>query len=307
MMNRREMIQTAGAAVAALGVSSFPLGWTAAADDKPKKKLLFYTHSAGFQHSCIALGKKGEPSHADKIMTALAEKHGFDVVCSKDGRLFIPETIKQYDAFLFETTEDLTKSGTDGQPPMPVEGKQALLDAVKAGKGFLACHCGADTFHSPAYKSNRRWENDEPDKIDPYIAMVGGEFAGHGAQQKAWMRVADKKFPGIGDGKDFELTEEWYSLKNFAPDMHVILVQDTEGMKNFDYERPKYPATWARMHGKGRVFYTSMGHREDVWSSDMFQNLLLGALSWAFGNAEADVTPNLKDVAPEAAKLPMKK
>jgi uncharacterized protein len=81
-------------------------------------------------------------------------------------------------------------------------------------------------------------------------------------------------------------------------------VQDTEGMKNFDYERPKYPATWARKHDKGRVFYTSMGHREDVWSSETFQQLLLGGLSWAFGDAEADVTPNLKEAAPEAAKLP---
>ena len=31
------------------------------------------------------------------------------------------------------------------------------------------------------------------------------------------------------------------------------------------------------MHGKGRVFYTSMGHREDVWDNPLFQNLLLGA------------------------------
>ena len=101
--------------------------------------------------------------------------------------------------------------------------------------------------------------------------------------------------------------EEWYSLKNFAPDLHVILVQDTEGMKGFDYERPKFPATWARKHEKGRVFYTSMGHREDVWSSEIFQNLLLGGLSWVFGNVDADVTPNLKEVAPEAATLPMPK
>src|SRR5262249_47050920 len=117
----------------------------------------------------------------------------------------------------------------------------------------------------------------------------------------------DDKFPGAQDLKDFQLLEEWYSLKNFSPDLHVILVQDTQGMRNFDYERPSFPATWARKHEKGRVFYTSMGHREDVWESRLFQQLLLGALQWAFGDVEADVTPNLKTAAPHADELPMKK
>ena len=75
-------------------------------------------------------------------------------------------------------------------------------------------------------------------------------------------------------------------------------------MKGFEYERPKYPATWARKHHKGRVFFTSMGHREDVWQSPRFQELLLGGLSWALGNVDADITPNLQEVAPEAKELP---
>jgi len=68
-------------------------------------------------------------------------------------------------------------------------------------------------------------------------------------------------------------------------------------------ERPPFPATWVRKHEKGRVFYTSMGHREDVWENSIFQGLLLGGLSWAFGNVEADVTPNLEKVAPKAVDL----
>ena len=57
-------------------------------------------------------------------------------------------------------------------------------------------------------------------------------------------------------------------------------------MKGEDYQRPNFPATWARMHGKGRVFYTSLGHRDDVWTNPVFQNLLVGALSWATGQVE---------------------
>jgi type 1 glutamine amidotransferase len=294
-MNRRDLLKTA----TALGLSTFPFGWQAAADS-PKRKVMVYTRSQAFEHSVVRRGKDDSLSLAERIVTALGEKHGFEVHCTKDGREFLPETLAKFDAFLFETTGDLTQEkGSDSYPPMLKDGKAALLKAIAGGKGFVGCHCASDTFHSPG----DRGKNQERDKLDPYIAMLGGEFIVHGAQQKAFMRLVDSKFPGTKELKDFELNEEWYALKNFAPDMHVILVQDTEGMKGGMYERPPFPATWARMHEKGRVFYTSMGHREDVWENPIFQGLLLGGLSWAFGNVEADVTPNIEKVAPKASEL----
>lgn len=296
-MNRRDLLKTG--AVAALGLSAFPFGWTARAD-APKRRLLMFTRSQAFEHSVVKRGKKGELSLAERIVTDLGRKHGFEVHCTKDGREFLPETIARYDAFFFETTGDLTQEkGTDNNPPMPREGKDALLKAIAAGKGFVGSHCASDTFHSPG----KREQNQERDQLDPYITMLGGEFIRHGAQQKAWMRLVDHTFPGTKDLKDFELHEEWYALKNFSPDLHVILVQETQGMKGNYYERPNFPATWARRHENGRVYYTSMGHREDVWENPIFQALLLGGLSWAFGNVEADVTPNLDKVTPKASEL----
>jgi hypothetical protein len=143
--------------------------------------------------------------------------------------------------------------------------------------------------------------------MDPYIAMVGGEFIVHGQQQKAKMRVVDKSFPGAKNLTDFELLEEWYALKNFAPDLHVILAEDSTGMKGGMYERADFPATWARNHHKGRVFYSSMGHRDDVWKNPMFQDLLLGAVSWVTRNVDADVKPNIREVTPQADQVPGKK
>ena len=70
------------------------------------------------------------------------------------------------------------------------------------------------------------------------------------------------------------------------------------------YQRPPYPATWARSHGKGRVFYTSMGHREDVWTNPIFQDILVGGIKWALGEVNAETAPNLKQVAPEAYTNP---
>jgi type 1 glutamine amidotransferase len=301
-MNRREMLTRTGAAAVTLGLSRFPLGWSAEADAH-KKRILMYTKSQGFQHDVVKRRDSNTLSLAEQIVTDLGAKHGFEVTCTKDGRTFLPETLKKYDGFVFETQGDLTQLGVDKQPPMLSEGKKALLQAIAEGKGFVGCHCASDTFHSPGGRA----ENQPPDKRDPYIAMLGGEFIKHGAQQKAWMRVVDHNFPGTKNLKDFDLLEEWYALKNFAADLHVILVQDTQGMKGAEYQRPNFPATWARMYKKGHVFYTSMGHRDDVWKNPVFQELLLGGLSWALGNVKADIPPNLDKVAPKAKDLPGKK
>jgi len=135
--------------------------------------------------------------------------------------------------------------------------------------------------------------------------MLGGEFIIHGQQQPSHLIVVDPRFPGIGLMAGAPaILEEWYSLKNFAPDLHVLLVQDTAGMTGPEYARPNYPSTWIHRYGRGRVFYTSLGHRDAVWQSARYQALLLGAIRWATGQADADLTPNLAAAAPQAQVLP---
>src|SRR5215510_6649199 len=135
--------------------------------------------------------------------------------------------------------------------------------------------------------------------------MIGAEFIIHSVQQPATMRVVDAKFPGMANaGSEFRLMEEWYSLTDFSKDLHVLLLQETKGMTGLPYQRPPYPATWARAHGKGRVFYTTMGHREDVWTNPLFQQVLFGAVDWATRIVDADITPNIQAVTPECSQLP---
>jgi type 1 glutamine amidotransferase len=297
-MNRRQWLQQSTLSAFILGAGRLPLA--IAADADKRSRLLMYTRSVGFQHPVIAR-KGNQLSLAESIVSELGKKNNIDVVCEKDGRIFESVEFPKFDGFLFETQGDLlSEKCLDNSPPMSRTGKKALLDAVANGKGFIGCHCASDTFHS----KGDRGRNQSRDQVDPYLAMLGGEFIVHGRQQKAWMRVVDEKFPGIKGQKDFEMHEEWYALKNFAPDLHVILVQDTQGMTDAMYQRPKFPATWARQHHKGRVFFTSMGHREDVWQSEVMQNLLTGALAWTLGRVEAEIKPNLNDVAPQASDLP---
>ncbi len=102
----------------------------------------------------------------------------------------------------------------------------------------------------------------------------------------------------------YEIKDEWYAQKNLADDLHVIIAHDTTGMTGPMYQRPNFPQTWARMHGKGRVFYTSMGHREEVWADPLYQALLLGALGWATGKVDINIEPNVSKATPGYAEFP---
>jgi type 1 glutamine amidotransferase len=290
------LITLLGCAGLPLGAAGTPGGW----DQAKNKRVLYFTKSAGFEHSVVKRSAPDQLSHSEKILAELGQKHGFEVVCTKDGGVFTPANLAKFDVIVFYTSGLLTQPGTDKTPPMSAEGKAALLEAIKQGKGFVGLHAANDSFHylpDPGDRSERFRAHG--DQVDPFIAMLGGEFIQHGPQQTATMRVTDGKFPGCEDlGEGFDSLDEWYTFKDFTPDLHVILVQETKGMKGLDYQRAPFPATWARREGQGRVFYTSMGHREDVWTHPRFQRILLGGLGWAAGNVNADLSPNLPSATP---------
>jgi len=290
-LNRRQLLIASGAA-AVLGAGGWSRLLAAGSSKGSTKKVLFFTKSSGFAHSVVTR-KPGEgQALAERILTRIGSEHGFEVVASKDGRLFDPDQIGQWDAFAFETTGDLTKPGSMDKEghPISADGEKALYDAVRSGKGFMGMHCATDTF------GHHRGQGAD----DPYIRMIGGEFSGYGPQQEAMLEVVDPDFPGVQafGSKSFRINDEWYAQKHLADDLHVILVQVTKGMKGNDYQRPNYPETWTRLHGKGRVFYTSMGHREDVWENPKYQGLLLGAMGFITGKVDASTEPNIEKVTP---------
>lgn len=293
-MKRREMLKAASAAV--LGPFAFPLGWVAAAERK-KQKVLYFTRSAGYEHAAVHR-EGGRLSPSEQALTEMGRRAGFEVECTKDGRVFDGD-LGPYDAIAFYTSGDLTRPNKQGTPPMTPEGKKKFLEAVAGGKGFVGFHAAADTFHSKGPRDQVQTQ------LDPYIAMLGGELVRHGPQQEASLVIASR-FPGaggLGCAEGISFTEEWYALKNFARDLHVILVQETRYMKGDCYRRPDYPCTWARRHGKGRVFYTSLGHREDIWTNPFARAIMLGGMAWALGNVQANVEPNIDRVTPGANQL----
>ena len=334
-LTRREMILRTGAAAVGLGLAGWPLA--RAADSGRKRKVLFFSKCSDFVHAVV--DRKGKPlSYAEQILADTGDVHGIEFTFSKDGSLFSPEYLEAFDALCFHTSGDLLAArkpagkghGGDGNPPMTADGKKAFLEAIRAGKGFVGIHSAADTFHTgETAETNtgqpRTWRyRNLGDKADPYTRMLGAELIVHGMQQVASLRVVDNGFPGFGGlGDHVTRKDEWYSLTDFSRDLHVLLVQETAAMTRPEikaiapveddwkpYVRPPYPATWARMHGKGRVFYTSMGHGDNGpeagndWDFPAFRDILYGGLTWAAGIAEADVTPNIEKVTPGAWTLP---
>ncbi len=271
-------------------------------------RVLYFTKSSGYEHSVIKQDN-GNPSYSEKVLAKLGTANDIVFTTSKDGSLFSAEYLAQFDVLLFYTSGDLTSTGNDRYPGITTAGLSALFDYIANGGGFVGLHACSDTFHT-----HERGGGNNPRRLqryrnngaaaDPFVKMLGGEFIRHGPQQVATATITDRKFPGFdGFGDELKVNEEWYTLKDFAADDHVLLVMQTAGMQGGDYARPPYPLAWARPHGKGRVAYNAMGHREDVWDSAYFQSMLAGMLKWAGKRAEADVTPNLEQVTPQHATI----
>ncbi len=299
--NRREFLKTAALAGAATAV---PFKFANASP----KSLLVFTKSSGFEHDVVKR-KDGNPSILENAVTEMGKKHDFNVQTSKDGRIFDSAEFHNFQGLLFFTTGDLTEEGTDKNPAMSAAGKQKFLDAIHSGMGFTGVHAATDTFHmQPDAKDLSSRYVAYGDKSDPYIRMIGGEFIIHGSDprlQTTDLIIDDPKFPGLeGLTSPISFTEEWYSMKDFQPDLHVLLTIDTSKLKNPCYERKSYPGAWARMHGKGRVFYTAIGDRPENWQNQFFLSHLAGGIRWSLGDVNAAIPANIKTVAPGYAEIP---
>src|SRR6185295_8483110 len=257
----------------ALGLTAF------SALAQTPKKLLVVTVTKGFRHSSIAT--------AEKVLGALAQKDGsFSVDYVRNDQemaeKMTAESLKRYDGVIF--------ANTTGDLPLP--DKRAFLDWIKSGKAFSGMHSATDTFrgHEP---------------LDPYVEMIGGEFKTHGAQVEVECINQDPQHAACRHlGPSFKLKDEIYILNGFQRSkVHGLLTLD----KHPNEKTPgDYPIAWCKEYGKGRVFYTSLGHREDVWDTDTplnfkrenprevseaYQKHVLNGIKWALGLEKGDATP----------------
>jgi type 1 glutamine amidotransferase len=220
------------------------------------RKALYLTRSAGFKHDVLPL--------SEQILKQIAERSGIEVTATEDCSLVSREGLKPYEAIVFYTT---------GELPMSDEQKAALIDFVKSGKGFVGIHSATDTFYN--------WAE--------YGEMIGGYFDGHPWHQEVTIKVEDRQHPAtLHLGASFKITDEIYQFKDFSRErVRVLMSLDTgsvdltkPGVRRADKD---FATAWWRSFGRGRVFYTALGHRPEVWQDERFQRHLLEGLRWAMG------------------------
>jgi hypothetical protein len=90
--------------------------------------------------------------------------------------------------------------------------------------------------------------------------------------------------------------DEIYQMKSFSRDNTRVLLRldparlDLSGPKVHRADHD-FAVAWAKMHGKGRVFYSTLGHVEENWDNPAVRTMYIEAIRWALGLVNADVTP----------------
>jgi uncharacterized protein len=264
------------------------LGLAAPAQAATSKKVLVVTTTTGFRHSSIPTAERiiaqlGQQSGAFTVEYARVEpsEPQFKGADGKPDTAKVTEAItkvlaekmsaaalKNYDAIIF--------ANTTGDLPLP--DKDAFIEWVKNGGGFVGMHAAADTFHHFA----------------PYLEMIGAEFKTHEAQVSVDAINQDPQCPACQHlPATWKVFDEIYQFKNFErAKVHGLLTMDKHPNNGSPGD---YPISWCKDFGKGRVFYTSLGHREDVWDpeapnrknpkevAEAYQKHILEGIKWAAG------------------------
>jgi type 1 glutamine amidotransferase len=171
-----------------------------------------------------------------------------------------------------------------GHRDVPIDDKQKadLLKFVHDdGKGFVAGHVGLTALMS--------WPE--------FGEMLGGQFENHPyGTVDGTVINEDPAFPATKHlPAFFKLTDEFYQVKNFSREKSRVLLRlDTSKLPpspNLLNKNGDFPLAWARMYGKGRVFYASFAHDAKTWDNPEVYHMYFEALRWALGLTDADVTP----------------
>jgi len=160
--------------------------------------------------------------------------------------------------------------------------KADLLSFVRDdGKGFVAAHTATTAFLS--------WPE--------FGEMLGGRYDNHPwGTTEAPVINADPNFPATKHlPAIFNFTDEFYQTKDFSPEKsHVLLRLDTSKLPPNPEFHPAadggFPLAWARMYGKGRVFYSALGHDAKTWDNPDVYRMYYEALKWALRLTDADLS-----------------
>lgn len=254
-----------------------------AAPAKPRMVLL-YSRTNGFRHGSIPV--------AVQALKMLGAKTGaFTAFHSEDDSLFEPLHLNQFDAVIMvNTTGEIfrPKKWSDNPETKKAEMdrenmlKNSLVEFVKNGGGLAGMHSATDTY--------KNWKE--------YNDMMGGAFDGHPWHTKVRLKNLDPKHPlnRIFEGASFEVTDEIYQFRNDTANpasrrMLLALDGSIVDLKKGKRTDGFYPVSWVSDYGKGRTFYCSLGHRDEIFWNPVVLSHYLDGIQFALGDLKAPAEP----------------
>jgi type 1 glutamine amidotransferase len=249
------------AAVFASSLLAVVLASLGIAQDKPAKlKLLIIT---------------GSHSHDWKgTLPVLQEFYGasgrFEVdVTLNPGKELSKEKLARYDVLMLHYKETREMPGR-----WPKEAEDALLDAVKGGKGLVVLHYTSSAFDT----GDASWPE--------YEKLIGGGWRrskGHGAHAPPYqfrVEIKDREHPITkGLPASFLHAKDELYHKLLVPEGCRVLVEALDNHEKGTGK--KEPLVWVFEYGKGRVFHNALGHAADQMKGIGFQTLMLRGAEWA--------------------------
>jgi type 1 glutamine amidotransferase len=271
------------------------VGAASAQAPQGRKKVLFLTHAGLYKHASLAA--------AEESVTEWGKTSGFDVTALQgykqdprnlDMSFLTPEYLDSFDGLMLMT---------NGNLPLTPAQRQSIVNFVRGGKALIGVHCATLTMYDdPAFG----------EILGGYYlrSLVPTEMISRG--KIGVLKVEDRTHPATRMlGSSWPLNEEFYEfghavwdasrpaenmsavgrlhiLMPFTRDrVHVLLSLDTDRTDLSDLPNvPKgdYPQAWTVNAGRGRTFYTALGHRDDIWAHDaVFRAHVVGGIRWALG------------------------
>ncbi len=236
---------------------------------KKARRVLIFSLTKGFRHSAVECGAFA--------LREMGKRSGaYEAEESVDPAVFGPDRLRRYDAVIF--------NNTSGQLFEEPERKEGLLSYVRGGGGIVGVHAATDCFYE--------WPE--------FGEMMGGYFDGHPWHEEVAMRIEEPDHPvlaAFGGRTEFRVKDEIYQFKNpySRSRLRVLISLDTtkidmtkKGIKRTDND---FAVSWVRPYGRGRVFYCSLGHREEIFWNPVVLRHFLDGIQFAIGDLQGPAEP----------------
>ena len=216
-------------------------------------RVLVLSEARGYKHASI-------PDQVRFLKQLGRRSRRFDVVHIPHASDLSKEKLANAKAVVF--------ASTTGELPIDDETRQALVDFVKDGGALIGLHSASNTFD--------RWPR--------FQRVLGGGFRFHPSAQQGRVLVTDRRNPATRRlPRTFRVRDEFYEFKRSPRHRAHVLLRADPGSISGETHRD-LPLAWCRREGRGRVFYSGLGHFGSAWRRDRhLRRLVDGGIRWTLG------------------------